>query len=239
MARGSRGLAIGMWVVDALFPRFCVGCTREGTVWCCGCQETYPLLMPKAACPFCQEEGSYRTCRVCQQETFLDGLLALFLYGDPAVRKALTTWKYVGDEEAKRVVERWVRQRAEVISPWCRDAVIVPVPLHASKRRSRGFDQAQEIADIVSREIGGKNQNLLFRTQRTLPQAQRRQEERLVGDVDGAFEVLESVPDRVMLCDDVFTSGATMDAAAKCLKEQGAKEVLGLVIARGSTKTRK
>jgi ComF family protein len=192
------------------------------------------MEMPKAVCPFCQEEGSHRACHACRQETFLDGLLALFLYGDPVVRKVLTTWKYVGDKEAKQIVERWVRQRADVIAPWCRDSVMVPVPLHVSKRHSRGFDQAQEMVRMVNEEVGGRSQDLLFRCRRTLPQARRRQEERLVGDLDGIFRVAGDVPERVVLCDDVFTSGATMDAAAKCLKEHGAKEVTGLVIARGS-----
>ncbi len=162
--------------------------------------------------------------------------MALTWYADPAVRRVLTTWKYVGDQAAEEVVRRWIRQKADVLGGWCWDAVIVPVPLHKKKYRARGFDQAQVIAQIVAKETGKSYANVLRRVRSTLPQAKRGQGERLVGDLDGVFEGIGAVPDRVVLCDDVFTSGATMDAAAKSLKEYGVKEVKGLVIAKGSVK---
>jgi predicted amidophosphoribosyltransferase len=57
--------------------------------------------------------------------------------------------------------------------------------------------------------------------------------ERKLGDLDGAFRARAASPARVLLCDDVFTSGATLDAAAKCLKQAGAAEVWGFTIAKG------
>lgn len=140
----------------------------------------------------------------------------------------------MGDGAAQEVVERWVRQKVNVLGEWCRESVIAPIPLHKWRLRSRGFDQAQVIAQIVAKETGGAYGDILCRVRRTLPQARRGQGERMVGDLDGVFEVAGEVPERVVLCDDVFTSGATMDAAAKSLKEHGVKEVRGLVIAKGS-----
>lgn len=227
-------MAIGMECLDVFFPRFCAGCGKEGMLWCVDCRETHLLQIVGAMCPFCETKGSWRTCQSCCRETFLDGLMALCWYADPAVRRVLTTWKYVGDRAAEEVVRRWIRQKADHLDGWCQDAVIVPVPLHKRKRCMRGFDQAQVMAQMVAEEIGGEYKNVLRRVRSTLPQAKRGQGERLVGDLDDIFEVVGEVSERVILCDDVFTSGATMDAAAKCLKEHGVKEVRGLVIAKGS-----
>ncbi|HBK33976.1 TPA: hypothetical protein DEP34_02090 [Candidatus Uhrbacteria bacterium] len=223
-----------MGCLDVFFPRFCAGCKKEGTLWCTTCRETHPLQMVGGLCPFCESKGSWRTCQSCHRETFLDGLMALTWYADPAVRRVLTTWKYVGDQAAEEVVRCWIRQKADHLDRWCRDVVIVPVPLHKRKCRARGFDQAQVMAQMVAQEMGGEWANILSRVRFTLPQAQRGGGERMVGDLDDIFEVVGEVPDHIVLCDDVFTSGATMDAAAKCLKDHGAKEVRGLVIAKGS-----
>jgi predicted amidophosphoribosyltransferase len=141
-------------------------------------------------------------------------------------------WKYVGDEAYHDVVERWIH-RSDLTLPLELHAPFIPVPLHVTRRRERGFDQAERFAEQVSTMTGRPVASLLTRVQRTSAQAQRGHAERLVGDLDGIFRVTGEVPEAVILCDDVFTSGATMDAAAKCLKEAGAETVWGLVIARG------
>lgn len=235
----ARNLKLTTWiyetgdrVLDMLFPRFCVRCSREGGACCESCLEAYVPRAPEASCPFCGTSGSSRTCVSCQPETYLDGLTALSAYGDPVVRKTLKIWKYVGDEAYRDVVERWVR-RADTSFSIGLEAPLVPVPLHKIRRRERGFDQAGRFAECVSLMTGRSIAPLLMRVRRTSAQAERGHAERLVGDLDGIFRVTGDVPAQVILCDDVFTSGATMDAAARCLKEAGAETVWGLVIARG------
>jgi predicted amidophosphoribosyltransferase len=116
------------------------------------------------------------------------------------------------------------------VKPW----VVMPVPLHEVRKRQRGFDQAEVIAQEVGKLYCVPVVPLLERVRKTAPQARR--EARQVGEMDEVFAVVSGieVPKFVLLCDDVFTSGATMDAAARVLKEAGAQMVWGFVLGKGA-----
>jgi ComF family protein len=115
--------------------------------------------------------------------------------------------------------------------------VAVPVPLHPSRRRERGFNQAEDLA----RHVGLPSVAALRRVRRTpaqadLPAAKRH------GNVKGAFVLVrhrQSISGKiVVLIDDVSTTGATLDACAIALKEGGAQEVRALTAARVVTRRR-
>ncbi|MDB4978692.1 MAG: competence protein [Candidatus Peribacteria bacterium] len=111
--------------------------------------------------------------------------------------------------------------------------VLCPVPLHWTRRFFRGFNQAEILANVVSYETGwDTNTLLLVRNRPTGHQAWRGREERFKA-VNGAFIAYGNVPESVVLIDDLFTTGATLDACAKVLKAAGAKQVQALVVARG------
>jgi len=223
-------------VLGLLFPRFCLRCGREGTAWCAGCAASFAPLPPVARCPFCERTGSWRSCADCRENTYLDGLVAVAPYGNAIVREALTAWKYHSDPEMGRVVDLWIRQAAATRDAFSfpSGATVTHLPLHASRRRHRGFDQAEEVARSFAAAYGGSLRTLLVRTSATAPQALRAAGDRMVGDLDGTFAAAGEVPRKVILCDDVCTSGATMDAAAKALKDAGAEVVWGFAVARGS-----
>ncbi|MBU0646557.1 hypothetical protein KJ611_03765 [Patescibacteria group bacterium] len=223
--------------IESIWPRFCIRCGREGEVFCRPCQEAYRPRISFAACPFCGRGGSDRVCDECGPKTYLDGVISLAAYGDPVVREAIGLWKYHGDEQAQATIELWVRQLAQSLRLAEAVEAVSFIPLHESKKRSRGFDQAQELAKMVARLINRPVQEVLRRDRKTRAQAQLTNEQRLVGDLDGIFRVQGNLPQSVVLCDDVFTSGATMDAAARELKEHGVKTVFGLTLAKGSLKT--
>jgi len=124
------------------------------------------------------------------------------------------------------------------------EPLLVPVPLHRRRERVRGFNQAALLAEglhaVLTRKsecgIPGPQMRCLLRTRATLPQTglgfHARQE-----NVRGAFEVAapKDVRDRVtVLVDDVMTSGATLSACAKALKQAGASRVLALTLARAT-----
>jgi len=230
MESGFRDMVVEK-CVDIFFPRFCAGCGQEGSVWCQGCEQALLLPAPDPACPFCHTPGSDRTCASCREQTFVDGLTTMSSYAFPALRDVLTTWKYHGDEACAVVLERWVRSAAPRLRIPPGMNAVTHVPLHPARARQRGFDQGQRIAEMISHVINLPRKDLLARRRRTASQAGVVSSSRLVGDMDGVFEA-HDVPLRVLLCDDVFTSGATMDAAAKCLKEAGAMEVWGFALAR-------
>lgn len=223
--------------LDILFPRFCVNCGREGTLWCHGCDATGFLTSSIAACPFCGARGSGRTCAECQSETFLDGLSFFAPYANPVVREALAQWKYDTDRSIELVIKKWLFQARDRLAPPVFAFVSTAVPLHISRLYFRGFDQAEVLAEWVSELYGIPHEPLLVRIVKTSARAQVAAEERKLGALDGLFALRNEVfrvPEHVLLCDDVFTSGATMDAAARCLKEAGVKTVWGFVIAKGA-----
>lgn len=116
---------------------------------------------------------------------------------------------------------------------------IVPMPLSAERLQSRGFNQAWELAGALVRQIPTRarpDAGLLLRVKHMRPQSQLRREARLA-NVRGAFQVdplraTEIAGRRVVLVDDVMTSGASVFAAARALREAGAAEVTAVVLAR-------
>ena len=230
----SRVLELGIgWMLNAVFPRFCLRCEREGTLWCAACDAAWVPNVPSAVCPFCSKGTSHRTCGDCEGSTFLDGLVSALQYGDPIVRRGIGAWKYDGDRQAEETVARWVRRSNALSALPFRPDAIACVPLSVVRRRSRGFDQAEVLARQVSEMLGVPFVPLLARVRHRSPRAKVGRSDRRVGDLDGAFEARAASPPRVLLVDDVFTSGATMDAAAQCLKRSGATEIWGFTVAKG------
>lgn len=228
----------GHLVIDALFPRFCLSCGEEGTLWCERCEATWWPVTFHERCPFCDKE-SIGTCERCRTETFLDGLSVFVSYANPVVREAIEQWKYVGDAYIKPILQTWLQRAASRMTPPRPDAVFAPVPLHVFKRRARGFDQAGELSDWCGQIFSRPVFDLLVRKDMTSPQAKQAQGVRVLGQLDQAFVVnprVRDFPNAVVLCDDVFTSGSTMDAAARCLKKAGVEWVWGLVLAKGRSR---
>ena len=222
--------------IDVLFPRFCLSCKKEGSLWCNVCDEAWIVNPMKAACPFCLKLGSDRVCFDCREFVYLDGLNSFVPYGNPVVKDALNYWKYYGDKSVELIVKKWLGKSFDRLLPPFDDYVVAHVPSHVSRHRSRGFDQAEKVSHFVSGMYGKEWSRLLVRRQKTRAQAGVNHLERRVGELDGIYEIypsVQSLPENVLLCDDVFTSGATMDAAARCLKEAGVKEVWGFVVAKG------
>lgn len=222
-----RGLAL-----DVLFPRRCVGCKREGTVWCRACADAFASGRPSAACPFCAAPGSDAACAACRPHRALDGLTAAFAYGDPAVRGAVTGYKFTGDEAYADVLARWLEERVPSAGLPTVDAVIA-IPLHPTRLRSRGFNQADLVAHQAGVLLDLPVVAPLIRTRKTAPQSGLAHDKRQADGLAGAFACAAPVPARILLCDDVFTSGATLDAAAAALKAAGAEFVWGFTIAKG------
>ncbi len=114
--------------------------------------------------------------------------------------------------------------------------IIIPIPLHKSRLKWRGFNQSELIANELSKNIGlPAIANILIRVKKTKDQTQLSKEER-ISNIQNAFQIknpAEISGKNIILLDDVYTSGATMEAAAKTLKEGGAKKIIGLVIAKG------
>lgn len=215
--------------LDSVFPKFCVRCEKEQFIFCGSCLSSYQVRMPKSKCVFCGVPSFFgKTCGSCKNNHFLDGCSSLGSYADPVFRKLVQLWKYTGDQS----VSFYIRRFLNASSVWGQlpnhDWVIASVPLHIRRERERGFNQADQMTDFVGEIMYRQRTNLLIRRFWTQPQAQKNEKKRRVGELDGCFTAITDMPKYVLLCDDVVTSGATIDSAAKACKEAGAEVVWGL-----------
>jgi len=116
-----------------------------------------------------------------------------------------------------------------------RPEVIVPVPLHATRKREREFNQAELIAELAGLRLGLPVEDCLRRIRYTLTQTNFHREERFA-NLDGAFALRPGfkMEGRVVaLVDDVLTTGSTADACARVLRDAGASAVVVITVARG------
>ena len=120
-----------------------------------------------------------------------------------------------------------------------KDCVLVPVPLTLRRKINRGFNQSELLALEIAKYLDAPVMNLLKRKKFTDPQAEISGWQKRKENISGAFTLSPSYPHRyrsikrVILVDDVATSGATLEEAARILKQAGVKEIYGLVIAKG------
>ena len=152
---------------------------------------------------------------------------------DGSLREIIHAFKYDGRRSLAAPLARLMRDHGELV---LRDAdCVVPVPLHPWRRLTRGFNQAEELARRLDLPVA----RALWRTRATVPQSGLRPAQRR-RNMREAFRVSPLVRDgcledaRVVLVDDVRTTGATLDACARVLKDAGAREVRALTVARAT-----
>lgn len=113
-----------------------------------------------------------------------------------------------------------------------RPEALIPAPMHPRRRRQRGFNQAQDIAEIAGRHLGiPVASGAIRRVRRVRAQRELNREARLA-NLRGVFEVVSGVPERVAIVDDVVTTGATVRVLASVLREAGAREIQVWALAR-------
>ena len=220
--------------VDLLFPKRCVGCDKEGTFLCGTCQEELPRLEPPF-CFLCAQPGRLmmRLCRRCWERPLeIDGIRAPYQM-ESAIREAVHALKY---QNVRALAPMLGQLLADFMADNALSAdVLVPVPLHPRRERSRGFNQAMLLARGTGKASGllvaG---NALRRLRPTPSQARSAREDERWANVAGAFEAEAALVQgrRVLLVDDVCTTGATLEACSIALKQAGATSVWGLTLAR-------
>ena len=236
--RGATGRQPGGWlaqasdaVVSVLFPAGCRLCekllTRATRVPICEeCLASFATMEGD----LCESCGSTRETR----KYAFDRARSYAAYESELVR-AIVTLKFeriepLGAWFAERLAEV-VRREPEALAA----DIVVPVPLHRQRERERGYNQADLIARPLARRLGLPYRAVLLMRTRPRPDKQLLSHTERWESVRGAFATRPgSRVDklRVLLVDDVMTTGATLDACAKALREAGAKSVIGLTVAR-------
>lgn len=215
-------------LLGLLYRERCLGCRTWGpTPVCEACEASWPVL-PQPVCRVCAVPGG-TLCRRCRLEPpGFSGAIAACAYLGPA-RGALQALKY----RHRRELAPYLARKLAAAPGWPEgDWLLVPVPLHPRRERERGYNQAALLARAIAREKGLGTADVLRRLTPTDPQYGLTRELRSA-NLEGAFACPVSlVGRRVLLVDDVLTTGATAHHAATALLEAGAEEVRVAVIAR-------
>lgn len=214
---------------DVLYPRRCAGCGRRG-MWVCGaCAPTSPPFAPPW-CARCGAPTDRATCRCNELVATLDRVRSAGSY-DGWLRSAVIAFKYEGEtDRAEHLGDLMLATIADLLPA---DA-LVPVPLHPRRLRERGYNQAVLLAGHAGKALGVPVRALLERTRATDQQARLGANDRWT-NVRGAFAVRENVDVqsmRIVLIDDVLTTGATLSACAEAFVAAGAVSVSAATLAR-------
>jgi len=228
-------------ILDILFPKFCLNCGKEGSYLCPDCVSLVSIA-DRQYCPFCSEPKIVfdgRTCSRCRQTKKLSGLYCAASYGDFLIRKMIKQFKYEPfAKEMSKPLSSLIINHLAILNKLENfgDFISIPIPSHKRKLRQRGFNPAEEIGREIAIILGIPLLNeVLIKIKPTDAQAELKKEERL-NNVKGAFMCRRPeliFGKKIILIDDVFTTGATMEEAALVLKKAGAKEVWGMAVARG------
>ena len=212
-------------LLDLILPPACAGCGRSGALLCPACLASFT--------PASRSEDRF----VAPDAAIVVGdalvlAVAAFAHAGP-MRRALAALKYSG---ASRLAPILGRAAATALAPLLAvsgPAVLVPVPVHRERQRSRGYNQAELIARALARTTGLPIRDLLERVRPTTKQHRLDRAARLA-NLRGAFASRRGTaqPNAVILVDDIITTTATLEACASVLREAGVEAVYGFAVAR-------
>ncbi|MBI5401512.1 ComF family protein [Candidatus Wolfebacteria bacterium] len=229
-------------LVDVLFPPLCLGCQKHLEVRdkfvCDGCLSLIKLNNT-LFCPVCQARlpENKRICNHGSEKSkkspFL--LAAASSYDNKIIREIIHNYKYKGFGKLSPVLGNILIDYLKISRLQITNYIITYVPLYFSREKKRGFNQAKLLAEIIAKNFNLEMVNVLKRIKDNPPQAKTKNYDERTKNISGAFQITEpeKIKNRnVLLIDDVYTSGATMSEAARILKQNGAKKIVALTVAK-------
>ena len=229
-----------MGILDILYPARCAVCHGivQGKGSICPKCRTKLIYIKEPKCKKCgkQLDGMEQEyCSDCQRFSHsFDRGAAVFAY-DQVMRRSISMFKYHNRREYAKFYAREMQKQCSHFLKICAPEVILPVPVHGRKKRKRGFNQAE----LVAKELGKLTKipvdtRYLIRTEETTPQKELTRSQRKA-NLKRAFAVRKKGVSykRVLLIDDIYTTGATMDAIAEILRENQTKIIFFLTICVG------
>ena len=225
-------------MMEVLFPYRCPICDRilsGGMVFCPMCAKTLPF-MEEPRCKVCgkhMEDDEEALCEDCGKipHSFIQSRAAFMYTGK--VRRSLYRFKYGGRRYARGFALKngeWIRE--------IRPDVIVPIPLHRKRQRQRGYNQALCLGRELSLALHIPLRDVLVRTRETAPQKRLSRDSRKK-NLKNAFQIdkdgVQYIQyEHVLVVDDIYTTGSTLDEAAQVLMSHGAEGIYGAVCAIGT-----
>ncbi len=233
------------FLLDLLFPKFCLGCQKEGIYLCDDCRS----LLDIAEFDYClcdkkpirlTLDKKLGKCQKCQHKK-LSGLYFALPYKEKQLtRKLIYQFKYspylkdLSKTLASILIEHFLISGKNTGDIWD-NSILVPIPMETKKLKGRGYNQAEELAKELSEvlKIPVICDNLI-KIKPTRPQMELTKEERNK-NLKNAFKVKNPekfIGKKIFLVDDVYTTGSTMEECAIILENSGAKNIWGIVVAR-------
>lgn len=234
-------------ILDMLYPVRCPVCSEivipKGSKICSPCEKKLQLICEprckKCSKPIEQDQSEF--CSDCERKEYhFEYGYSLWIY-DSIMKKSISDFKYRYKKEyANFYIERIVIEYGRAIINISPDA-LVPVPIHKSKYRERGYNQAEILADGIGRELNiPVLPHLLIRNKKTLPQKQLSDKERL-RNLQEAFTFNEKAiikhskrPIKVLLIDDIYTTGSTIEACTNVLIRHGVEQIYFVTLCIGN-----
>jgi ComF family protein len=207
-------------IIDWLFPRKCFGCGRGEAYLCSLC------------------ETKMKNGELIKKNGF-EGIISIYKY-DGLIKNIIEKIKYgfvsdASEEMAEKMARKLKIDYPNIVKYWQKEKYcLLPIPLHQQRQRWRGFNQSEILAEKLSKILKLKyKNNIIIRKLKIKNQAQIKNREEKWKNMINVFEVKnrKNIPKKVILVDDVITSGATMTAALKILKNSGTNFGWGLTLA--------
>ena len=233
-----------MSLVDLLFPKFCLNCSLPGAYLCPRCQNELRYFN-RDRCFVCQKASLYGlTHPSCLKKFNIDEVCFLFYY-NTLLKKIIKNIKYrLATEiwkEITKIIKPVAIERLAFYKKLSGKVYFQPIPLSLKKIRSRGFNQALLVTKFFKNFLNLPITDFLIRIKDTKAQAELKTKKERYNNLRGAFKMNPAQrghPElvsgsRIILVDDVVTTGSTVKEAAKVLKKAGAEKVYVLALAKG------
>ncbi|MBI2609836.1 ComF family protein [Candidatus Giovannonibacteria bacterium] len=202
-----------------LFPERCIGCLKEKVFLC-------ELCIKKAK----------KESEIKNPGPFLDKLYSFGFYDNRVLKRAIRRFKYHGTARLSHPFSQMLHHLFRTYLTSETNAVLLPIPISKKRLRKRGYNQAELISKALSDRTGIENMSDIILKVKDTPTQTALSSAKRISNVINSFRIStsEKIAGRtVFLIDDISTTGATLNEAARVLKDAGAKKVIGLVIARG------
>jgi len=227
-------------VLDILFPAQCLGCRREASFLCRRCSRALPKIAPgcivcKKLTPARGQVIAGRTCRPCRKKSNIFAFFSPYLYENEIIRDLIHKLKYQRVHEIRTVLADLVIRSLDYFTVKIpAEGIMIPIPLYPSRERVRGFNQSALIAEALCPTLGvGYRPDILRKIKKTAPQMGLSAEKRrtnLIGTFNFTDEA--AIKDKtIILLDDVKTTGATLEEAARVLRSAGARKIWAITVA--------
>lgn len=218
--------------VESIFPSFCLGCQSQGEWFCSDCVKKSTFQRATNYCMLCLRyvgvEG--RLCRSHARDIGLTGLVSALNYSEESTKNLIYSLKYESVFGAIPEVTEKSFNLLNIFFNKNHFDAIIPIPLSFWRLKERGYNQSELIARSLAKKLGLKIDLNLIKIKETKSQANLPRIERNINLLN-AFSYKGILRGKILLVDDVITTGSTMKIAASVIRRAGASEVWGLALA--------